>query len=47
MWISRHMKLIHKVGLYRYDELAEKARKGKSPKALMAFLVNQELKRFQ
>lgn len=48
MWISRHMKLIHKIGWERYHNLATQARGGKvlNSRAYMAKLVNKELKRF-
>lgn len=44
-WASRHAKLCYQIGVPAYSELLRKARKyGKSPKALLASLVDKELK---
>jgi len=42
-WLNRHAKLIYLIGMSEYCDLADTARKGKNPKALMGWLVNKNL----
>ena len=44
LWLNRHAKLIYIIGMNGYCDLADKARTGKNPKGLMAWLVNHTLK---
>ncbi len=43
-WKRRHFKVIHKIGIARYQELVHKARKyGRNPQKLLAVLIDKEL----